>query len=143
MFMYCVVEPMEPGIVADAPVLLVTLNVSYPAVDEADACVIAHPLPALVEVANIANTLSPDIAPVTAQSIETVVDAATVKEGAMSVQVPAIMVLSAVPEVPIFTVELNIAATSDSKSPPVSDTRRKPPERQVIFEHEVEPNDWE
>lgn len=32
------------------------------------------------------------------------------------------------------------ATTSDSKSPPASETSRRPPDKQVIFEHAVEPN---
>ena len=78
--MYGVEEAIEAGITFEAPVLFVTRSVINPDVLEADEPVMVQPFPATVEVAVQASTISPETTPVTAQSIGTVVDAATVND---------------------------------------------------------------
>lgn len=96
---YCVVDASEAGMIAVAPVPLVTRKVTKPAVLEADAPTISQPGPAVeaVEVASIPNTKSPGAALVTAQSIATDDEAMTEYEAEMRLQVFAITFVNPVP----------------------------------------------
>lgn len=94
----------------DAPVPFDIVMVMKPAVEDADAPVIDHPVPnPAVEVALSANTKSVETTPVTAQSIPSVEDAAIVYVLAISEHEPASIfakLVGTTPKLAVFPTEI-------------------------------------
>ena len=104
------VDAIDAGMIALAPVQLVIRMVKYPAVEDAELPSIAHPLPTTEEDANCVITIvSEEVTPATAQSIGTVEEAATVNDGAISEHVPVNIfeiLVGATPKVAVLPTEI-------------------------------------